>query len=130
MNGVKVVSIGGKVVRGNQIGQTIGFPTANIFMHDKELQLKQGVYGVKVVYQSHLYYGVMNVGTRPTFEEKDKSVSYEVHIFEFERCIYGETLEVEPCFFVRPEKAFSNVKELIQQIKQDAAYVKKRFRLL
>ncbi|MCM3653411.1 riboflavin kinase [Metabacillus litoralis] len=113
-------SIKGTVVKGRQIGRTIGFPTANLAIYTANKDhLKKGVYGVKVYHDEKAYYGVMNIGVRPTFKDGDPSVSYEVHILDFHKDIYHEQLEVEVLFFVREEKAFQSKDQLIQQLNLD-----------
>ena len=113
-------SIKGTVVKGRQIGRTIGFPTANLAIHSDNMgNLKKGVYGVKVYHDKKAHYGVMNIGVRPTFKDGDSSVSYEVHILDFHKDIYNEQLEVEVLFFIREEKAFQSKDQLIQQLNLD-----------
>lgn len=112
-------SIEGTVVKGSQIGRTIGFPTANLALYSvNKDNLKKGVYGVKVIHHEKAYYGVMNIGVRPTFKD-DNRVSYEVHILDFHKNIYHEQLEVEVLFFIREEKAFRSKQQLIQQLNLD-----------
>lgn len=110
----------GTVIKGRQVGRTIGFPTANL---DVDLRsepfLKKGVYGVKVYHDEKTYYGVMNIGIRPTFKDGDPSVSYEVYILNFHKDIYGDSLRVETLFFIREEKAFRTIDQLIQQLNLD-----------
>ncbi|WP_232699297.1 riboflavin kinase [Brevibacillus daliensis] len=111
------IKLSGRVVHGRQIGKKMGFPTANLIMCTAE-NIPFGVYGVRVMYQGRMLLGVMNVGTRPTFED-DSSVSYEIHLLGFSQMIYGEILEVEICFMLREERRFSSVKELVMQIEED-----------
>lgn len=119
----------GRVITGNQIGRTIGFPTANISVKSEKLMLVKGVYGVKVLYNEMMYHGIMNVGTRPTINKTDAYVHYEVHLFQFNEMIYGETLEVEICFFIREEMSFSVMEQLVAQITQDIHYTESQFQL-
>ncbi|MFP3121778.1 3,4-dihydroxy-2-butanone-4-phosphate synthase [Ectobacillus funiculus] len=115
----------GKVISGNQIGRQIGFPTANLRINEDEVQLSNGVYGVKAIYNERLFTGIMNVGIRPTISE-EAMVHYEVHIFDFDEMIYDEVLQIEACFFVREEISFFNLDQLILQIKNDVELVKSR----
>lgn len=115
----------GQVIRGNQIGREIGFPTANLRVNSDEVHLANGVYGVKVMYNERPFNGVMNVGIRPTLGE-EAIVHYEVHIFGFDEMIYDQILQVEACFSVREEISFSNLDQLILQIKDDVEFVKSR----
>lgn len=119
----------GQVIRGNQIGREIGFPTANLMICSKKINLSNGVYAVKVNYNEKSFTGIMNVGVRPTLNEEKSRVHYEVHIFDFNRMIYDEFLEVEVCFFIREEIAFENLNQLISQIKKDAESAKLHFQM-
>ncbi|MFJ5717535.1 riboflavin kinase [Neobacillus sp. NPDC093127] len=120
--------ISGKVIHGNQIGRTIGFPTANLLLHE-EVLLPKGVYGVHVTHQNQLYYGLMNVGVRPTVNKEEMIIHYEVHIFDFDQMIYDEELDVEVCHFVREERLFSSMKHLVLQIRKDVETVQRVFHI-
>ena len=81
-------SLSGKVIHGNQIGRTIGFPTANIQMADTfKLIPKKGVYVVRCLIKDRLVKGVMNIGNRPTVD--GTSLSIEVHLLDFDATLYG-----------------------------------------
>lgn len=121
-------SIEGVVIKGKQLGRTIGFPTANLSLQCEKIHLNHGVYGVTVLLNEKQYYGVMNVGIRPTFNDY-RQVSYEVHLFNFNQMIYNERLHVNIHFFVRSETTFPNMNQLILQIGKDVDYVKKQFGL-
>lgn len=107
------------VVKGNQLGRTIGFPTANLghFSTDKIIP-KNGVYAVKVKVRQQYYGGMMNIGTRPTVE-KGNTQHLEVHLFDFNEDIYGETITVYWIDFLREEQKFPNVQILQTQLVQD-----------
>ena len=109
-------------------GRTIGFPTANLNITDNVL-LESGVYGVYVYYQSNKYLGIMNVGNRPSFNDGNHQ-TIEVHILEFNKFIYGELITVETMFYIRKEKKFNQLQDLISQLKADACYARKQFHLL
>lgn len=119
-------SFSGLVKKGRQLGRTIGFPTANVH-HDKTYKLipEKGVYAVKVFLRSKEYSGVMNIGSRPTVE--GEGITQEVHIFNFNDDIYGEKLKVEIIAFLRQEKKFGNIKDLIDQIRIDCEHAKTFF---
>lgn len=121
--------LNGGVRRGRQVGRTMGFPTANLSLQSYFPILDLGVYGVKVFWRGNQYFGVMNVGFRPTFND-GLHVSYEVHLLDFHEDLYDEELTVEVCFYVRQEKKFSHLNELNWQIYQDVAHVKKQFGLM
>lgn len=123
-------SFSGLVIKGRQLATKMGFPTANISVELNHMHLDCGVYGVKVVYQEQEYVGIMNVGRRPTFNSKDLTIHYEVHIFDFDKKIYNQTLIVNVCFFVREEVQFLNLDSLINQIKKDIRNVNNRFNLI
>jgi riboflavin kinase/FMN adenylyltransferase len=90
--------------------------------------LKNGVYGVKVNWRGLTYYGVMNVGVKPTLNN-NKQKTYEIHLFDFNHSIYGEEINVEVKFFIREEVKFSSISQLIQQIENDIKNVKYKFEL-
>ncbi len=118
-------SVRGKVVKGRQIGHTIGFPTANVDYQSYFLPVN-GVYAVKVYLHDKAYIGMCNIGYNPTFTSLEKP-SLEVNIFDFSEDIYGEQLIVEFYQLIRKEKSFQSKDELIQQLNQDKLYVKKYF---
>ncbi|WP_052343752.1 riboflavin kinase [Bacillus massiliigorillae] len=127
MNSV-LCTVEGVVIEGKQLGRTIGFPTANLSLISPIPELKHGVYGVSVTLSAKQYYGIMNIGIRPTFHDYNQ-ISYEVHLFDFNQDIYHERLTVDLHFFVRKEISFSGKDELIQQIYQDVELVQNRFAL-
>ena len=109
----------GKVVKGKQLGRTLGFPTANLEMDDSEKIIpKSGVYAVRVKVGSKWYDGVMNIGVKPTVSDENK-VSYEVYILNFSGEIYGELVKVDFIAYIREEKRFDSLEELVSQIKTD-----------
>ncbi len=116
----------GPVVKGRQLGRTIGFPTANIQVQKKyKLIPKNGVYATHVFLRNKRYEGIMNIGNRPTVEGLGRT--QEVHIFEFSDDIYGETIKVEILEFIREETKFENIGELIKQIEIDCQLAKTIF---
>jgi len=118
--------IKGTVVHGDARGRTIGFPTANIALEQPYLVGKNGVYGVRVKVDGETYYGVMNIGIKPTFALEKKEKSLEVHLFDFQQDIYGKDLTVEFLFFLREEQKFAGVDALIAQIHKDVATAKEK----
>ena len=110
--------VSGQVIKGDQRGRTVGFPTAN-FQAPVTMTPPYGVYAVYVVLpDGRRMPGVMNYGSRPTVD--GHSELFEAHIFDFEETIYGEHIEVELHARIREEQKFSGVDELIQQIAADA----------
>ena len=111
--------IRGKVVEGAKRGRILGFPTANISpSNDKKLIPAKGVYFVEVVLESTKHYGVMNIGVRPTFDDTLQTV-LEVYIFDFDKNIYNEKIEIGFIKRIRDEKKFSSKEELVEQINKD-----------
>ena len=122
-------SITGKVVKGNQIGSKIGFPTANISIENEwKILPKYGVYAVKIFFKDQMYFGMLNLGTRPSIS--DDSFAIEVHLFDFDTDIYNEELKIEFIVMIRDEKRFSNLEELKSQLKIDQMKCKTTFNLL
>lgn len=112
--------VSGNVVEGNKIGRTIGFPTANIQIPEPWKQIpKDGVYAVRVKLNIQNYYGMMNIGTRPTIESEMKLKNMEVHIFDFNDKIYNQTVTVSFVKRIRDEKKFSGLEELKMQLHKD-----------
>ena len=113
-------SLEGIVVRGRQIGRTIGFPTANLQIIDQKKMLPAGgVYAVSVDVRGETRDGILNIGTRPTVE--NGALSVEAHILDFSEDIYGETVRIHFHRFIRPEKKFDSLQDLKQQIEADIA---------
>jgi len=118
----------GTVVRGdNRGGSQLGFPTANIKVDEDKFLPKQGVYAVKVHFNDQVYEGMANLGVVPTFTDDRSELKLEVNIFDFNETIYGETLTVEWHQFIREEKKFSGVEEIIAQLKQDEEKIRAFF---
>ncbi|MBP2001070.1 riboflavin kinase/FMN adenylyltransferase [Paenibacillus shirakamiensis] len=110
----------GIVVNGEKRGRQIGFPTANIQLDEYYALPIKGVYAVLATYADKVYKGVANLGVKPTFHSGDVKPSLEVHLFDFSGDLYGEMLQVELVSFIREERKFSGIDELITQIRKDA----------
>jgi riboflavin kinase / FMN adenylyltransferase len=111
----------GKVVKGKQLGRTIGFPTANILVENKQKILpKNGVYVVEIVCQNQIYKGMMNIGNKPTVDGLNFSV--EVHIFDFENDIYDQNIQISVLDYIRDEIKFDSVESLKNQLVKDKEY--------
>ncbi|TDI69573.1 MAG: bifunctional riboflavin kinase/FAD synthetase [Bacteroidetes bacterium] len=109
----------GKVVRGQQIGRKIGFPTANIEIGEQyKLLPSDGTYAVQVHVRGTRKHGMMNIGVKPTLGKQPRSI--EVHIFNFEYEIYGAELKVEVIKQIRPEMKFKNLEELSNRLLLDS----------
>ena len=111
-------SIAGKVIKGNRIGRTIGFPTANILIEDKhKLIPAYGVYAVKVILYEEQFYGMLNIGERPTLSDNKRVI--EVHVFDFSEDIYNAHIKVDFIKRIRAEKRFENLTLLNKQLQVD-----------
>ncbi|MBE9049607.1 bifunctional riboflavin kinase/FAD synthetase [Nostocales cyanobacterium LEGE 11386] len=115
----------GVVVQGQQMGRTIGFPTANLQLPNDKFIPRQGVYAVRVAIlnetadatTSSPSLGVMNIGNRPTVNGSNLSV--EVHLFDWSSDLYGKKLAVQLVEFLRPEQKFPSLAALKHQIQLD-----------
>lgn len=115
----KKYELKGKVVKGNQRGKEIGFPTANIELDNPHKLIPiRGVYFVEVDINNRNFYGMMNIGYRPTFNNSSELI-LEVHIFYFREDIYGESIIIRFIDKLRDEKKFNSVAELKQQLEID-----------
>lgn len=111
-------SITAEVVSGRRVGNTIGFPTANIHPERYLVLPANGVYITKTLLDGKLYNSMTNVGYNPTFEDvKEKTV--ETHIIDFNQDIYGKKIEVFFLKKIRDEKKFKSVDLLVEQIAKD-----------
>ncbi len=117
----RVHDVGGVVVQGDRRGRTIGFPTANLDCEDVLLP-SDGVYAVVFAIDGEHVRGVANLGVRPTFKA---GRSVEVHLFDFDRDIYGADVRVGFVKRLRGERTFSGLPALIAQIEQDVVEAKR-----
>ena len=109
----------GTVVEGRQLGRELGFPTANLAAHNEQFP-PNGVYAVDAEWRGQRYAGVVNLGFRPTVNEPGGERLLELHLFDFDRTIYGDDVEVSFRAFLRPEQKFGSLDELRAQIGCDA----------
>lgn len=116
----------GFVTKGEQLGRTIGYPTANLKLTvDYKLIPKTGVYAVKVRIKGKPYTGMLNIGFRPTIEGTGKTI--ETFIFDFNEDIYGEEIALELITRIREEKKFESLDLLKKQLSLDKASCQKLF---
>ena len=121
--GGRPFSYSGVVIKGRQLGRTLGFPTANIEIPEDKLTVKRGVYTSLTHIGSNTYPSVTNVGKRPTFDDGDFD-NAETHIFGFEEDIYGARIKVDLLSFVRPEMKFGDIEALSKQVDSDKIMAK------
>lgn len=110
-------SISGTVIKGKQLGRTIGFPTANIEYPKGVVLPKEGVYITICKIGENKYYSITNVGEKPTVSDKRKNI--ETAIGDFDGDIYGEQIEIEFCKRIRDISRFDNLDKLRGQLLQD-----------
>lgn len=118
-------TLSGKVVQGNKIGRTLGFPTANIMVDTNKLLPLFGVYTTKVVLENKEYNGIVNIGLKPTFE--NSPVTIEVNIFNFAEEIYDKDIKLLLLDYLREEVRFDNIEDLKKQISLDVERANKLF---
>ncbi len=110
--------ISGKVIHGDQIGRSIGFPTANLqVLEPDKLLPKHGAYIVSVLIGNQSFRGMLNLGYRPTVD--GQSLRIEVHIFDFNQDLYGQNIKVELLDHLRDETKFESIDQLKAQLYTD-----------
>ena len=114
----------GSVVHGNHMGaEVLQMPTANQIPLEDKLLPPNGVYVSRIHYKDETYYGISNVGVKPTIEGK-KHMGVETYILDFHKNIYHKEIEVELCF-KRPEMKFDSLESLSQQMHEDAEFARR-----
>lgn len=110
----------GIVVKGNQLGRKLGFPTANIKVNS-ELKLipSLGSYAVKVELEDKVFDGMLNIGTRPTLNGSSTTLTIEVNIFNFDQDIYGAEITIKFIKLIRKEEKFDSLNDLKAQLSKD-----------
>lgn len=120
-------TLSGRVVKGDQLGRQLGYPTANIEIDSiYKLIPADGIYAVQVRHANARYQGALYIGNRPTVNGARKVI--EVNIFNFAREIYGETLTIEFHAFIRHDKKLNSLDELKNQIALDKEHVLQSFK--
>ena len=107
----------GKVVEGNKLGRTIGFPTANIIPPKNKLLPPDGVYITKTKFNNNIYDSITNIGTNPTVNNLHRTI--ETFIFDFNENLYNKIIQVYFYDYIRGVKKFNNIQELKTQISKD-----------
>lgn len=125
----------GTVQSGKKLGRTFGFPTINLGVEEDKLLPRYGVYASDIYLSDKrsagtneadrsqndgikVYKGITNIGIRPSIDDGDKP-TVETFIYDFDEDIYGEEVRVVPTHYIRPEQAFKNLEELVEQINKD-----------
>lgn len=116
----------GTVVHGRHIGTSLGFPTANIDYLSEYLVPACGVYAGYVIVKGRKHMAMINVGHNPTVNWRN-DISIEAHILDFDEDIYGCQIRVDFHTFLRAEQKFASRDNLILQLEQDAAHVRRIF---
>jgi len=116
-------SLTGKIVHGRHIGESLGFPTANIDFPKEKAIISEGVYFGKCYLNSNEYSCIINVGNQPTIT-KDNTPKIETHILEFNEDIYSSEIKIDFYKKIREIKSFENINELKNQLQKDKEYAK------
>jgi riboflavin kinase/FMN adenylyltransferase len=116
-------AICGRVVEGDRIGHTLGFPTANLDTANLILP-PNGVYSARAKLNGKFYRAALNIGLRPTVAAAKPQLRVEAHLLDFSGQLYGEELELEIGVKLRDEKRFNSPAELREQIQRDVAAVR------
>jgi riboflavin kinase/FMN adenylyltransferase len=114
--------LSGTVVHGQQIGNKLGFPTANVLPADNKFIPGMGVYAVMVEFNNFTYKGMMNIGVRPTIDDYAKKPIIEAHLFDFHENLYGEFIKINIIRKLRNEYKFESVEALRAQLKKDKLF--------
>lgn len=117
--------LSGNVVKGKQLGKSLGYPTANLHINeDYKVLPKEGVYVVKAKIDKKWYFGMMNIGHNPTVSESGQT-TIETYFFDFEGDLYDKPLQIQMLKRIRDEKKFDTVESLISAMKSDEVFSRK-----
>ena len=111
-------SVSGEIIHGNALGRTIQVPTINQKVPSFKLLPPNGVYVSKIYWNDEVYYGITNIGTKPTVNDTNEK-TVETNIFDFDKDVYGEKMVVELLHYHRKESRFSSVEALQTQLFKD-----------
>ena len=120
------LSIPGTIVKGSGRGNSIGFPTANLSIWERRACPSKGVYVANAILKDKHYPAVVNIGIRPTFDNRNNDEIIEAHLIGFSDDIYGKNIILEFLDRLRDEQKFENVNLLIDQINKDVLETKSR----
>lgn len=115
----------GTVEEGKHLGRSLGFPTANLSAHSEQFP-PNGVYAAEGILEGKKVHGVVNLGVRPTIDDSPQRV-LEFHLFDFDRDLYGEDVELRFLHYIRPERKFESLAALREQIGRDVLKARQVF---
>ena len=119
----------GNVVKGEQLGRQIGFPTANLLLdHSHKLIPQHGVYAAQAIIDGTVHNGMLYIGTKPTIDGSVKEV-IEINLFDFSQNIYGKKIKLLLLHYIRGDIKFAGIATLTQQLQQDEKEVREFFLL-
>lgn len=110
--------ISGTIVHGNHLGHSLDMPTVNVIPEENKLLPPRGVYATISETQGSAYYGVTNIGYKPTVSSK-KVLGVETYLYDFTGDLYGENIQTKLLHFMRPEQRFTNIEALKEQLSRD-----------
>lgn len=116
-------SVEGSVIHGRGVGNTIGFPTANIDLPQNRLLPNDGVYLTRVTVDGQCYMGITNIGAKPTVKVEKRNI--ETYISDYNGNLYGKEIRVEFLKRIRDIKRFDNLCQLREQLEKDKEYIKR-----
>jgi riboflavin kinase / FMN adenylyltransferase len=121
-------TLSGTVTQGNQLGRTIGFPTANVLVDDAhKLVPATGVYAARALVGQTYYNAMLNIGYRPTISQQADQRTIEVHLLGFSGDLYQQSIEVQMLERIRDEQKFAGLEELQSQLQTDEQVVRAFF---
>lgn len=115
------------VTEGRKLGRKIGIPTINQVFPENYVIPRFGVYACKCHVDGKVYRGISNVGIRPTIKEETKIINCETHILDYSGYLYGKKIQVDFCKFIRDERRFASIEELVCEINKNIAEIREYF---
>ena len=122
-------SVTGEVLHGRQIGRTLGMPTTNVLPKEQKLLPPNGVYATRTLIAGEVFEGITNIGYKPTVGGETRK-GVETYLFDLDRNLYGEIIQVQFYGYERPERRFPSLEALKAQIESDVAWGREFFSFL
>lgn len=119
-------SVTGEVLHGRQIGRTLGMPTTNLIPKEQKLLPPNGVYATRTLIAGEVFEGITNIGYKPTVGSETRK-GVETYLFDLDRNLYGETVQVQFYGYERPEQKFASLETLQKQIEEDVIWGREFF---